>query len=180
MNEIWRAIPGYEGWYEAGNKGNVRAIKRPKRGGPRCFNEAYPLILTPLVYRKGYLKYRLGECDGARKAERRFAHRIIFEAFHGPIPPGLTVNHKDGDKSNNRPENLETATYQEQATHARELGLALNMNGKPHHLTAADVREIRRANAEDGATYDLLAEHYRVAKGTIGHILMRRSWKHIT
>lgn len=178
-HEIWRPVLGWEGWYEASSLGRVRAIQRPRRGGPRNFNEPYPLILTPLIYRKGYLKYRLGECNGTRKAERRFAHRIIYEAFHGPIPPGITVNHKDGSKNNNRPENLETATYQEQVTHARSLDLPRTKNGKHHHLTVAEVREIRRDYANGLATYETLAAKYGVVEGAIGHILKRRTWKHV-
>lgn len=179
--EEWRAIPGYEGWYEASTEGRIRAIKRPYRGGPRCFNETYPIILTPLEYKKGYTKQHLGKCDGLHpKAKRDFVHRIIYRTFHGPIPEGMTVNHKDGDKRNQRPENLELATYQEQITHARTLDLPRAKNGKHHHLTANDVRDIRDSYALGLATYEMLAAKYDVVEGAIGHILKRRTWKHIT
>lgn len=179
MHEEWRPVAGWEGWYEASSLGRIRAIQRPVRGGPRCFNESYPLILTPLVYRKGYLKYRLGECDGTRQAKRRFAHRIIYEAFYGPIPEGVTVNHRDGKKANNAPDNLELATYQEQITHARSLELTRTFNGHRPHLTADDVREIRRLRIEQHMGTSALAKRYGVVPGTIGHIIARRSWKHI-
>lgn len=46
------------------------------------------------------------------------AHRMVWLHFNGPIPPGLTVNHEDGDTTNNRPDNLTLATYAEQQIHS--------------------------------------------------------------
>lgn len=47
-------------------------------------------------------------------------HTLVAEAFIGPRPEGArTVNHKDGDKTNNRPGNLEWASYAENNRHAR-------------------------------------------------------------
>lgn len=51
------------------------------------------------------------------------AHRVIWQHFNGPIPYGLTINHKDGVKVHNWPDNLELATYSEQMKHAYRLGL---------------------------------------------------------
>ena len=46
------------------------------------------------------------------------AHRLVWRHFHGPIPDGMTINHKNGKKQDNRPENLEVMTYAEQTKHA--------------------------------------------------------------
>lgn len=45
------------------------------------------------------------------------ASRLVYRHFYGPIPEGLTINHKDGKKKRNVPNNLETATYTEQMRH---------------------------------------------------------------
>lgn len=42
-----------------------------------------------------------------------FVHRLVYEAFHGPIPFGLTVDHIDSEKLNNRLENLQLLTREE-------------------------------------------------------------------
>lgn len=77
------------------------------------------------------------------------AHRLVWETIHGPIPDGLTINHRDGVKTNNRPDNLELATPSEQVEHAYAIGLRVG-NGlagrsRPSRLTAADITRIKEA-----------------------------------
>lgn len=48
-------------------------------------------------------------------------HRAVWEAFNGPIPGRLEVNHKNLDRSDNRLENLELLTHQENVRHAHAL-----------------------------------------------------------
>lgn len=50
-------------------------------------------------------------------------HRLVWEAFHGAIPPGFEVNHRNGDKTDNRLENLELVTRSENMAHAYASGL---------------------------------------------------------
>ena len=45
-------------------------------------------------------------------------HRAVWEAFNGPIPGRLEVNHKNLNRSDNRIENLELLTHQENVQHA--------------------------------------------------------------
>ena len=48
---------------------------------------------------------------------RRSVHRLMWEAFNGPIPGRLEINHKDLDRANNRLDNLELVTHQQNAQH---------------------------------------------------------------
>lgn len=60
----------------------------------------------------GYLKYAF--CiDGV--TVNRIAHRLCYEAFVGPIPPGLTIDHKDNDKLNNHYSNLQVMRAEDNA-----------------------------------------------------------------
>lgn len=46
------------------------------------------------------------------------AHRVVWLACKGPIAQGLVINHRDGNKRNNRLENLEAVTQQQNMLHA--------------------------------------------------------------
>jgi len=50
-------------------------------------------------------------------------HSLVAELFHGARPDGLVINHIDGDKLNNRPNNLEYCTIAENIKHAIQHGL---------------------------------------------------------
>ena len=105
MEEIFKDIPGYEGRYQVSNLGNVRSMRTMK-------------IRQPCPHTKGYLKTDLRK-DGKR--EMAFIHRLVALTFI-PNPDNLPeVNHKDGDKTNNRVENLEWVTTQQNAIHNRQL-----------------------------------------------------------
>lgn len=185
MDEQWQPAPGFHGHYEVSNLGHVRSLMlrpgRCKKSIPR----SVPLALKPQKWKKGYRKYRFGKCDGLNPNSNNsafFAHRLVWETFRGPVPDGLTINHIDGDKTNNRLDNLELATHQEQDTHARSLGTKRwrTKDGFTEvRLTADDIREIRRAYATGKVTQVSLARKYRVGPSNIRWILSRRTWKHI-
>lgn len=104
------------------------------------------LVLTRVGYAsvQGYERVHLDH-------KETHAHRIVWEAVHGPIPDGLTINHIDGDKLNNRIENLELATMSDQIRHAYATGLRVG-NGnlgrkRGSRLTSEQIAEL------DAATY---------------------------
>jgi hypothetical protein len=111
------------------------------------------------------------------------AHRIVWTYFNAPIPNGLSINHKNGVKDDNSPENLELATYSQQRIHAIEV---LKRNkwhpiGSLHpktHITESDVLEIRRLRAE-GQMIRVIAATYGMQKKAISAICNRRTWKHV-
>jgi hypothetical protein len=130
---------------------------------------------------QGYLQVRVMFRKVRRHAS---AHRLVYRHFHGVIPRGMTINHKNGIKDDNRPENLELATQSEQILHAvRVLGTAraANQRGEKHHnvkLTDEAVVAIRHARVA-GKTQTELARQYNVSQPTIADICHRRTWTHI-
>ena len=51
-------------------------------------------------------------------------------------------------------------------------------NDKRKKLTEEDVRDIRRLN-EEGMSYSILAEGYKVSNACIRNIVLRNTWKHV-
>jgi len=82
-------------------------------------NRETGMKLRPRDGGNGYLKVRLygGNANGSNAA----IHRLVAKAFCPGYRDGLVVNHIDGDKHNNRAENLEWCTQQENVRHAREM-----------------------------------------------------------
>lgn len=84
--------------------------------------------MKPTVDNNGYLGYTLCQVGGGRKTIKE--HRLVAEAVYGPCPEGLEVNHKDGIKTNNNPDNLEYVTQLENMQHSYQIGLRPIRYGK--------------------------------------------------
>ena len=97
----WKTIPGYEN-YDVSDEGNVR-------------NRRTGQVLTPSESRGGYLKVNLRSEGVARSAK---IHRLVAENFIANDRDRTVVNHIDGNKSNNRVDNLEWCTSSENNRHA--------------------------------------------------------------
>ena len=172
--EQWRPVVGYEGYYEVSDKGNVRSLdKRDRRGH---LHRGKMLKKVPIGY--GYVASCL--CvDG--EVNKAYNHRLVAEAFV-PNPSGKPcVNHKDGNKKNNTPENLEWVTHSENGKHSYAvLGRVhprgmLGKQGWNRKFTREQVEAIR----SDNRFQRVIAKEYGVEQTTISAIKRRkiyRSW----
>lgn len=113
MEEIWKPIAGYENRYEVSSLGKIRSVNRyiTNKG---LKGRGYTLNGKQLKVCKANNEYYV--VNLGRKTH--FVHRLVCEAFIGAIPKGMTVNHKDGNKANNRAENLEILSYKDNHLHA--------------------------------------------------------------
>lgn len=110
--EEWRDAPGYEGYYQVSSYGNVRSVDRyiVRSDGVKQFRKSKLMAKTPNT--DGYLTVHLAK-DGVQK--RIGIHILVAKAFVDGYAEGLEVNHKDFDRTNNVPENLEWMTHSENA-----------------------------------------------------------------
>lgn len=132
--------------------------------------------LTPQLERNGYLSVRT-KLNGKRV--RASVHRLIALAYVSGSGPDLTVNHKDGNKLNNRPENLEWVTLGQNTAHQWATGL-VNLRGSRHpnaRLTEADVLAIRVA-LSSGETAASLGRAYGVSGSLVHKIKTGARWGH--
>lgn len=106
MVEIWKPIPGYEGYYEASSCGRIRSVERECDGrwGKRIVKQH---ILKQNMLHDGYKQVKF--CIDRMKSQP-LVHRLIAQTCI-PNPQNLPqVNHKDGNTENNCPDNLEWCT----------------------------------------------------------------------
>lgn len=158
-----------DGEWEIRGDGSIWRIGRC-RSGPSRYGRVEKRLPS------GYLMVR------AMRGGKRIvglAHRLVWQHVHGDIQPGMTVNHVNGLKDDNRPENLMLASYGEQVRHAHRSGL-LDQYGQTNpaaKLTNNHVVQIRNAYASGGHTMEALSIRFGVTVQTISKIVrgQRRS-----
>ena len=101
----WDIAPYYQCWLYK-DAFSVRSYSPHKKGN--CMTIAYST--------DGYRRVKLS-------GQWRLVHHIVAEHFLGDRPSDLVVNHRDGNKLNNHPNNLEYVTIAENIKHAIAHGL---------------------------------------------------------
>ena len=153
--------------YEVSNRGQVRHHDK---------------MMSTWANSDGYRMVTL-RAPGIEKKAR--VHRLVAMAFCDGHRPGLEVNHKNGDKTNNHADNLEWVTTQENVIHSFRLGLRVPnvMLGEKNpgaKLTENDVRDIRRHAAEPyRGMFSELARRFGVSDSTIRAVVTRKCWRHV-
>jgi len=98
-----------------------------------------------------------------------FIHNLVAQVFIGEKPAGLQTNHRDGNKLNNHPSNLEYVTQQENMKHARAMGLdTLHI----FRLTSKDAERALRLR-QKGIYLSRVAQIFRVSEDTIQRAIHR-------
>ena len=126
----------------------------------------------------GYVFLTMSQGRG-KTNQNALAHRVIWESVHGPIPDGLTINHINGVKTDNRLSNLELMTAAENSRHAHRTGLASGASGGERHpmaqLTQVEVDDIRQRVASGERQCDV-ALGLGLSRQQVSSIVRRRSW----
>lgn len=182
MHEIWRAVPGHEGRYEVSSFGRVRSFLTVRS------------MLRPGKKSGGYLNVILRDPSARTRSRSVSVHRLVAIAFLGNPPERHEVNHIDGDKTNNRLENLEYVTRSENVKHAIAMGLNKRPRGADHassKLSDHDVAKIkaiiqyrktldkRASDYPHEFTNVVLSKVFKVGETTLKDISRGRRWQHV-
>lgn len=157
--ESWRQVVGYEGYYEVSDMGQIRSVDRiieHKRLKKQTLHSRQ--MKKNINGRNGY-EYICLCRDGCVKQHR--VHKLVVQAFLGEKPTAKhQVNHINGNKADNRAENLEWCTQSHNMKHAYANGLEI----------ATWARPVIRVN--DGKIYDSIAAAARDVDGLVSKVGM--------
>lgn len=152
--EEWKPVPELPG-YEASSMGGVR--RRDPSGKWRR--------LIPCCNGRGYMRLNINK-------KTFYVHRLVASAFFGRRPE-LQVNHKDGNKANNKVDNLEYVTAQQNAEHAAITGLV--------RTTISEVVvDMIRVLYREGFTSTEISQLVGIRAGTVANIAAGRQRKYLS
>ena len=142
----------------------------------RVYSSITNKFLKPCPASRGYLMVGLYK---NKKVHKKYVHRLVAEAFLSPI--NETVNHKNGNKKDNRLENLEWCTYSENHSHAFSMGLKKprdigGMNNINRKLTALDAIEIYKLATKTNLTQKTIADMFNIDRTVVGKIKNKKLW----
>jgi len=108
------------------------------------------------------------------QVHRLVAIHFIENPFYLP-----QVNHKDGNKSNNREDNLEWISNKGNIDHAYFVGL-INQVGENNNATKLNDEDVIKILIRGKyASWSKMSKDYNIPKSTLENIIKRNSWKHI-
>jgi hypothetical protein len=163
MDEVFvsSCIPGYD-------VNRVGVVRSQKSG----------VILAQRVDQRGYMRTTITR---NKKRICITVHRIVARTFLGEAM-GLQVNHKDGNKKNNRLDNLEWVTLQQNIDHARfVLKHKSGVRGENHgtaKLSTKQVLQIRKLLAKNYSPLRI-QKKYGIGKSAVSAIKHKRTWGHL-
>lgn len=159
--EIWKPVVGYEAEYEVSNIGRVRRIKTGR-------------VLKPRITPHGYNRVVLSKGE----AKHALVHRLVLAAFCGPRPDGMESCHGNGDRADNRIENLRWDTRANNHADKKLHGtLARGERCGKSKLTEADVRFARAMKGVISTSE--IARRLGVVRRTVAHIFNGDTWSHV-
>lgn len=160
QEEIWEpvAVYGYQDLYEASNLGHIRREGTNRNLKPSSNKRAGD---------------RLHVCLSSNGHVRTFyVHVLVAEAFYGPKPTGLEINHIDLDYQNNILENLEYVTHSDNQKHSvKAHGTWGSMNVK--RFTERETELIRELY-EEVKNYAAIAKVIGVSEMTVRRVIIGR------
>lgn len=176
MEEIWKDIEGYEGLYQVSNLGRIKRL-----ASVVCHSNGVCRTVKEKIRKIGYSGARYGcvilSKNGIHKTHH--VHQEVAKAFLQYIPNRTTsvINHIDGDKRNNRVDNLEIVTQSDNVQHSIKNGLFTNISENAYNaaFSLEQVLTIRDA-WKNGELISELARKYKVSSACISRVVYNKCY----
>ena len=169
----WLPVPGFSA-YEVSTAGQVRSHYRYWHRGCRIVRRTR--LLSPKVGKHGYQELTL--CTEVRH-HSRLVHLLVLEAFRGVRPSDMYARHLNGNRLDNRLENLVWGTHlqneQDKKRHGTLLSGSLHPRAKIDEAKAREMHRLRR----NRLTLKAIGERFGVSADCVGSIMHGRTWRHV-
>jgi len=166
MNETWKPIKNYDGLYEISNLGRIKRLI-----GYRCRMER---IIAPCLDGQGYFYVSLSKNN---KRKNHKVHRLVLENFICKCPEGMEGCHNDGNKTNNKLNNLRFDTHKN--NELDKIFHGTDNNGErcgTSKLNNWQVRIIKKLIGE--LTQQEISEIFNIHRVQISKIKNNKQWKY--
>jgi len=178
MQEQWKPVPCYEGYYEASTEGKVRSVERvivlkDRLGNPRpSVYKSKMLKPCERTYKDRNIQPRLQvvlskDC----KPKSMDVHRIIAITFIDNPLNLDSVNHKDGNPFNNKVDNLEWVSkadnnrhaFKNNLIHTQKLIAQIDVKtGEVLKVFPGESEACRRMGVSQGKIRRAIQEHWKL------------------
>lgn len=182
MEEIFKTIPSFPD-YEVSNCGRVKTKSRQlryvhARTGKELFRNSVERYLK--IQYNNLTGYKFHQLYKDKKMHNVPIHRLVAETFIKKEKGKYFVNHIDGNKHNNRVDNLEWCTDAYNHHHATVSGLkAKGADIKSSKLNDRCIYAIEYLLSLD-ISHSQISKAFKVSRSSITNIANGKSWKHIT
>ena len=161
-----KEISGYENLYSITEDGEV-------------YSHRYNKTITGDINTAGYKRVIL--CKD-KKRKRFFVHRLVAMSYHGTPSGNMVVNHKDSNKLNNAPDNLEWCTHSENSKHSWKSGtqkITKNfIQEQNRKIIEEEVEKLVKKYKNKELNVNEEAVRYNVKTGAIYQAIYRHLEKH--
>lgn len=176
--EMWTNMKGWEKFYRISSLGRISSLCKSARSiaWPRRVEKILKPYLNSVT---GYYAYVFSDWGRGGKDKRVNIHRLVATHFL-PNPLNLPeVNHKDGDKKNNRIENLEWVSREQNIQHGFKNGLIKTLKGEKSHNCTLTNEQVLFIFNHNGSPRKL-SRDLKMPYSKIASIRNGVSWNHIT
>lgn len=178
MQEIWKAVPGYEGLYEASTFGNIRSLDRTVYTKSGVARRIKGKILKPQSAIDDP-RLHISLCKNYTVIVIR-VHLVIAQTFLGDRPKGMHVCHNNGNCTDNKLSNLRYDTPKENEKDKILHGKAQRgTRCHWHKLNDDQVRQIREL-AKQNISPIVISEMFGISRQNVSKIKLGTRWAWLT
>lgn len=182
--EIWKDIPDYEGIYQVSTLGRIKLLDRVcthynSIHGSKFLSER---IMKQEIGSNGYYRVNLTKNS---KSKHPTVHRLVGLTFISNPENKPQINHLNGNKLDNRVDNLQWVSISENTIHAIETGLIKVRKGdecsmrKIDSVKAKEIKELLFKKSENKLSLQKIADICGTTRNIVKDIHNGNSWKHI-